>query len=495
MRQIKGDSEGAAAGADNVSNDKTLEYFITRNGTARLSLDIFEAEMYPAAVAFQQLVGNLVFFSNHGRYEPRLAESWSHEDPSVWTFRLRNGFTCENGEKITPASFRNSLLRSIKTQHSRGGTMVFKHLKGYEAFTRDGQDLSGIEATPDSLRFVFDIPIKEGVLEILSFSPFGYICSDNFVREGEIEKQKSSTEFLSSGPYEVKEIHERKIILSRRDQWLPLVDADSPQTVIISYDLDHSKSESENLIVDAWLRKPTELSPELSEFKLVPEWTTAIVFGNLEKGFFANVQNRRAFRNLLRKTGHPEAEDLWTKAKTFYPSQEPLQTAQEEPAELSTTEKERKVLIRGVRWSAPGRNVTSRTVIEEVLGKLGIQFAYSGQMHEEDSARGQEADIRVFTNSIGGEVKPWTIDALFCSGLTEAFPDSSGKICAAIDEYNKGNLTEDEVNAAFIQAIEEDAVILPFSHFGVHLFLSASIDRNSLSPLVGVIRFDQLRIK
>src|SRR5688572_28555930 len=55
---------------------------------APITLNLFEAERYEAAVVVQPLIGNLVYYSNFGRYQPRLAQKWERVGPNVWSFEL-----------------------------------------------------------------------------------------------------------------------------------------------------------------------------------------------------------------------------------------------------------------------------------------------------------------------------------------------------------------------------------------------------------------------
>jgi MarR-like DNA-binding transcriptional regulator SgrR of sgrS sRNA len=88
-----------------MNQPKTLNYILTPNNIP-ITLNLYEAERYAPAVIVQQLIGNLVYYSNHGRYEPRISESWERVSPTQWDFKIKSGYTCENGEVITARSFK-----------------------------------------------------------------------------------------------------------------------------------------------------------------------------------------------------------------------------------------------------------------------------------------------------------------------------------------------------------------------------------------------------
>ncbi|RZJ34843.1 MAG: hypothetical protein EOO18_08255 [Chryseobacterium sp.] len=282
------------SGAEKIQED--LHYFIVRPDQRPIGLSLLEAERYSGAVIAQQLIGNLVYYSNHGRYEPRIAQSWENPDPTTWKFRLRPGFTCENGEVITPTSFRLSLLRAIRLQEKKGGSLVFQRLNGFKEFVENGKDLTGISSTADELTFSFSAPIKDGLLETLSYAPYGYICADNFSAE-DPDTWKDNSKFISSGPYQVEAFElGQKVILKKRKVWNRPFGEHSPNRVEIRFKQQEDNQYPKHSIVDVSARKPDELNPALEMYKLVPEYLSALVLGNLKNGYFADQNNRQAFR-------------------------------------------------------------------------------------------------------------------------------------------------------------------------------------------------------
>lgn len=302
---------------DSISS---LNYVVFRPVSLKSGLSIFEAETYDAAVAVQQTIGNLVYYSNFGRYEPRIAKSWSQPSPNKWQFELNEGFRCENGEAITAESFRQSLLRSIKNQETRGGALVFRQLKGFGSFISGKSELEGIRATNKALTFEFEKPIRDGLLESLSYAPYGYLCAANFNSDG---SWKDNSKLISSGPYRVESIEVgKKIVLVRRDDWMSPFAEGSPELISVTYDLPAKLDHSQNWIFDINRDKPENLDAKLVHFPLVPEFLSLMVLGNLKSGFFSKKENRLAFKERFeyrRAKDIPRGGELWTRADAFYP--------------------------------------------------------------------------------------------------------------------------------------------------------------------------------
>ena len=206
-----------------------------------ITLDLFEAEKYREAVIIQQLIGNLVYYSNHGQYEPRLAESWSRTNDKTWEFKLKQGFKCENGELINPESFKHSLERNIKSLGLKSNLPVFDKLIGYESFLSGEQNLEGISTNDQSIIFKFIQPIRSGIVQILSFAPFGYISKENLNPDG---SWKDNKKFISSGAYKVKELTiGSKYVLEKRTDWTLDLEK-SPKIVQIIHELPSENSEN-----------------------------------------------------------------------------------------------------------------------------------------------------------------------------------------------------------------------------------------------------------
>ena len=170
---------------DEFKTSKNLNYVLWQP-RAPITLDLYEAERYEAAVIVQQLIGNLVYYSNFGRYEPRLAKKWQRVSPQIWSFEMHTNLFCENGEPITPESLKRSIMKSIRFMNKSGEVPVLSRLVGFKEFLDGNSSLPGISSHGNFIDFEFTRPMRDGVLQILSFAQFGYICSENRMALGSI---------------------------------------------------------------------------------------------------------------------------------------------------------------------------------------------------------------------------------------------------------------------------------------------------------------------
>jgi hypothetical protein len=475
-----------------------LNYVVIRTIT-HTGLSIYDAEPYPAAIVAQQLIGNLVYYSNFGRYEPRIARSWTRPDLKSWSFEIREGFVCENGEAITAGSFRKSLERSIRIQEKHGGALVFRQLDGFKEFIAGKGSLAGISAIENRLVFKFKTPIREGLLEALSYAPYGYLAAENFDAD---LTWKNQSKFVSSGPYKVTSVSiGEKITLQKRPDWNGDFVDNSPDTVNVTYKEPANAPASHPVIIDVTRRAPENIDSSLGVFKSVPEYMMAVVLGNLGSGFFASLENRRAFKERIeaeRSTSIPQSLALWVRAESFYPNQ--LEQSPEDRKESNSKFRHKfgktngPIRIQGYRPPKNSNRIHMENLVTKVLDDAGLQYEFTETDDTMGAFSDKSADVRVVAQSIGGEVRPWTINVLFCSPLSVGYPDPSGRICELIRNYDVGKIESSTVTKNFLEFVEQDAAVFPMIHYGIHLYLSPSVDRSSFGPLFSVLKFDQLRI-
>ena len=295
-----------------------------------ITLNIFDAEKYEAALVVQQLVGNLIYYSNKGRYEPRLTEKWERLPNNSWAFTLKKNLKCENGEEITPKSFKQSLDRSIYIYSKLGGIPIMSNLIGYDNFLKENvnnrnvfnlKPLIGIKFDENRIVFEFDKKIKSGLLQILSFSPFGYICDQNFNKDG---TWKDNNVFISSGPYRVEKIEVGKSYLISKNKYWNDFSKSAPDKILFTH--DESKIDANQpTVVDAFTNDYSNSNSKLKKYKLVPEYINSILLGNLKNGYFSKLQNREYFRYIINKTSEeilPIEFGANTRSDSFYPNQD-----------------------------------------------------------------------------------------------------------------------------------------------------------------------------
>lgn len=480
-----------------------LDYHV-RYTKQKIDLNLWEAEMYFAAIPVQQLIGNLVYYSNMGRYEPRLAKSWERVKPNLWKFQLRSNLRCENGEEITPSSFKKSLERSLLIQSTRGGSPVLKKLKGYSSFLEANKaasmnSISGIDGiyyAGDEIFFEFEKSTRSGVLQILSFAPYGYICAENIGDKGQWLDGKK---FISSGAYRLHSIEPgRKITLYKRDDFAISNVANAPK-VVNFYQSTLAEvlaiKTQNSVIIDTF--DPSEVALEkMVRFDMVKEYMPSIILGNLETGLFSSGKYRKLFSQFLKKemSAFEELNAPFKFSTSMYPtqSQVPLNRGVsdvEVPLSLENV-----LTIQGEEPKAETSNLKSWKVLKSTLDSLGIKYKFSNRFSDRSDLTNVDYDIRMSTPSVGGGVEAWLIDVLFCSKLNAHLPDPTGAICDLVDKYEEDLVTEEQLTEKFLRLIEDDAALFPITHLGGTMYLSKDVSLKSISPLISVIRFDQLEI-
>ncbi len=460
---------------------------------APITLNLFEAERYESAVVVQPLIGNLVYYSNRGRYEPKLARSWSRVDSFSWRFTMHQGLFCENGEAITAESFRKSILRSLRVLTKKSDFPIFNRLVGFQEF-KAGGDLPGIQAHGDDLTFKFDKPLRSGLLQLLSFAPFGYICTENVTADG---TWKDDLKFISSGPFRIESLELGKsYLLTRNPKWTLGFKENAPQMIKIGHTKPSSLEVGAHWIVDSF--NPVQNLPkEFSEYRLVPEYINPILMGNFEKGYFASVQNRQYFRGLLEKhrSNLPNRWDGHTRSTSFYPNQDSVGRERPILNVRPTTVPSEKIRIGGVEPKEGGQKEKTWLVLKSALVEAGLPFEFVGEKTTMAALGNRQLDLRMVGGSVGGGVEPWGISILFCSDLGPSFPDPSGRICRIVDDFENDRIDEKDFSSVFFKIVDEDAALVAVSHFGIQLFLSAKINRDSISPLMSVMRFEDLGLE
>lgn len=476
---------------------RVLDYVLapTKKLATPITLDLFEAESYNAAVVVQQLVGNLVYYSNHGRYEPRIAESWTRETPTKWVFRLKKGFICENGEEITPKSFKSSLERSLRILAKKGGVPVFSKLLGYETFLHSNTEIQGLVASSHSLEFNFSSPVRSGLIQFLSFAPYGYICSENLTATGE---WKNKEKFISSGPYRVKEIIiGEKYVLEKRQEWKDHKKP-SPEIVNIIHKIPVHGTTNTPVIVDSYAALDV-IPAGLTKYSLVPEYLNAVLLGNFKTGFFSDSTNRRMLRDSIERNKKifPTEWKNHSQSSTFFSSQKKT------PGAIQTLDSKERIppapLVIGGKEPTPETagaiGVYIWPILKAALEELKWPFKFANNEPTWAEMTSQKYDIRMRSPSIGGGFEAWGINSLFCSSIGSGLPDPSGQICNLVNQFESDDLEEAKLAELFYEIVDRDSAIIPISHSGVQWYLSPEINLESVSPLVSVVRLDDLELK
>lgn len=484
----------------NTRNTIELNYVIA-NPRAPVTLDLYEAESYEPAIIVQSLVGNLVYYSNFGRYEPRLAKKWQRQAPNIWMFELFENLKDENGKEINAKSFKSSLERTIRYLSKIDSVPIIKDLIGFTEYV-SGQtsDLAGIEVKENRLYFKFSKAMRDGVLQILSFAPFGYISSENLNSDG---SWKDSTRFVSSGPYKVKSYEKNKRIeLIKNSHWQLDFAQNAPDVINFTFEIPKTIDSNANYIVDTFTSKI--ISPlNTFEFALVPEYINSILLGNLNNGLFSDIDVRRLIKLLIKKEKLKLSNewDSQFESDYFYPNQSMNINFERIPEEGILFNKFKKINTKNkvlqIEGLEPAKGTTkfiSWKILKQVLSDLGLHYTFVNNPGEMKFVTNKDYDIRIQGSSIGGGAEAWGLEVVFCSDLGPRFPDPSGEVCNSIVDFNSDKISSEEFSRKFNFIVDRDAAIIPISHYGVRLYLTQSINRSSISPTLSIMRFDKLEI-
>lgn len=280
-----------------------------------ISTSIYDAEYYQSNILLAPMIGTLVVYFSDERPTPYVAESWSQNE-LTWTFNIRPGLTCENGEPITAASFRESLLRSLKWLSQHSDQPLFEKLVGYEDFINSGNgDKLGLLAEGEQLIFKFREPFRSGFLEYLSMAPFGYICRENFNSD---LSWKDKTKFVSSGGYVLGDyIPGVEYALNRREDY-SLVDQNSPKHVIIkSGGAEKLSSQQKSTIVETTNSQKVEVDG-FNVIKQIPMVLGVVCLSEQAGKWFESHKLRKAFSNVYKAHLRSAEFDTFTSHKTEF---------------------------------------------------------------------------------------------------------------------------------------------------------------------------------
>ncbi|MBC7456718.1 MAG: hypothetical protein H7235_00455 [Bdellovibrionaceae bacterium] len=422
-------------------------------------------------------------------------------DDFNWSFKLKKNIKCENGEVISPQSFKRSIQRSILIFEKKGGVPILSSLAGFKTFIDSNKNhsniynikpIEGISFEGDFLKFKFDKKMKSGFLQMLSFSPFGYICQGNFTEAGD---WRDDSKFISSGPYQVEKMElGKEYVLARNPFWLDFQKG-APDKVIFTHD-DSKADKNYATIIDAFTNEYQ--NEKFIPYRLVPEYINSVLIGNLESGFFKEKQTRARFKKVFDSVSEeilPLSFGVNSRSNTFYPSQSTSTIAEGLPTKEDFVRPSKALLIEGdvpiegtSRWFA-------WKVLKTTLERLKLDYKFAKNKSSFEEITNRNYDLRIRGSSIGGGVEAWGLYVCFCSSMGINFPDPQNKVCNLISECENNKVTEEELAKKFLEVVAEEAAILPVSHYGDQLFLSESVVAKSFSPLLAIFKFDQMEIQ
>ena len=134
-------------------------------------------------------------------------------------------------------------------------------------------------------------------------------------------------------------------------------------------------------------------------------------------------------------------------------------------------------------------------MLKAALEEARLKYAFAG----EKSATAAMTDLSLDLRMVGGQpAEEWSLGEsafLFCTDFPPKFPDPSGHICKLVGDYENDKIDEKGFTQSFFSIIDGDSAIIPISHFGVQLYLTPGVNRDSISPLMCVMRFEDVQLE
>lgn len=141
----------SSSGTDKAtaSSDYDKTAIITTNGSEPLNpLTPMQSVESGGAKVATQLFAGIVTYDKDGKPVLDAAESVTpNNDSTVWTIKLKDGWTFTNGEKMTSDSFINAWNYTAKLSNGLQAASYFSNIKGYS--DSSDSDLTGLEKKDD----------------------------------------------------------------------------------------------------------------------------------------------------------------------------------------------------------------------------------------------------------------------------------------------------------------------------------------------------------
>ncbi len=483
----------------NGRNLMTLYYFLPENDGSP-SLSVQDSDTLSNLTVLEQVVATLLKYGSSGRYETYLAKSWeATSDQRIWTFRLNLDFVADDGTRIDALSFARNFKRLLNIHRLNGDPPTFKDLVGWDEFKLGNESNLGID-TPsvDVLIFRFTKP-PAGLLEFLSMPMYGFYADRDF--DG--LKWKDKTQITASGDYRVLAKLENGFELGiRREN-----PGSAPNKVFVNtFTQERKKAVGSAAVIVSERTNPwADLPIGFERITGIPTILHGLVVTPNLENVFADKSNRQVFAETVLRINRerPLSYGNSALAKAFYANPSPdLETKlrqKQTKGSMAKIESDRSIRC-VVGPSEPPRVIEHiKSIFDEVSKIHGLKIEMVNEDRtdpawEERRYGNNFFDIRPAIVEVGAQIQDWAVNMMFCSSLGISFPDPSGEICKIIHGHSSLSEISNELRERFELAVADDAVVLPLYHTGQSWLINSKVDKNTISPTMGLPRFITLKV-
>lgn len=479
-----------------------LHYFFTftsNQSKSQFGLSPQDSDLEANAVILNSLVGTLVKTSPNGKTEAYLAESFAtSEDGKVWRYKMRRGLTCDDGTNITAENFVNRLTWSLREYAKFTAPVDLEHLLGWEEFAKGGENLSGLRHDGDEVVFQFTTS-PEALNELLRMPYFGFWCAANFDETG---KWIQGETFVSSGAYSLANRGaDGSVKTALRPEWFSATKK-SPESVTFQYmkpaaiaEFLARKSDEQVMVHTTSTMQFNELR-ELNRIDGIPQMLSTMIINPRKQSGFDSIEIRRLVQQEIRVA---MLGNSTFKSGLFY------MTSASPP--IPNPQIEATKVLSGKSITLPFRGPLSdraeiavsivRRAIEKLGGSLQLEILDPNDPKTLESMTNPENfDLRLNAVGIGGHFLNSAIKMIFCTKLGVSYPDPSGRICNLVRKQEQiGGPIGQEYEREFNQILEEDASVIPTSHFGTSWLLSSLLEPSSIAINGEFPNLEDVRLK
>ena len=168
---------------------------------------------------YTELTGPLCKYNwKDGKWEPRLAKSWTVEDPNTWVFELDQGYTFNDGSPVTAEDVVHSFKRVLTDPQTKQIASVARPVK--EAAAID--------------KFTVRVTTKKPTAPLLDFLCDSLIVTSKAIYDKYGAKEADRKYMYGGGPYKLVELvqGQRMVIAKRPDHPAMVRNPDAPDEIV-----------------------------------------------------------------------------------------------------------------------------------------------------------------------------------------------------------------------------------------------------------------------